>query len=54
MKDREALEKLALKTISSELYYDLADSIEVVTDEELEAIIECNGNYKKELKIGTK
>jgi len=48
---REDLEKLALKTVSTELYYDLADSIDACTDEQLYKIIECGGSYKKELQL---
>lgn len=49
--NREDLEKLAQITISSELYYDLCDNLDTISDEELQALIACNGNYKKELKI---
>jgi len=48
---REDLEKLALETVSAELYYDLADTIDSATDDELYKIIECNGSYEKELQI---
>ena len=45
---RDTLEKMALKTVSAELYYDLADNIDSMSDVELYDIIECGGNYKKE------
>lgn len=51
MMNREDLEKLALETVSAELYYDLADNLETATDEELIKIIECNGSYKKEMRL---
>ena len=45
--DREELEKVALMAVCSFLYYDLADNIDIATDEELWQIIdnrdaECN------------
>ena len=46
--DRDTLEKMALKTVSAELYYDLADNIDAMSDVELYDIIECKGDYKKE------
>lgn len=51
MIDRETLEQQAMQTVSAELYYDLADNLETATDEELRQIINCNGDYKKELEI---
>lgn len=48
---REELEQKALETISSALYYDLADTIDSLTDNELYELIECNGDYKKETKL---
>lgn len=48
---REELELDALTTVSADLYYDLADTIDSVTDEQLYKIIECNGSYKKELLL---
>lgn len=49
--NREDLEHIALETVSAELYYDLADTIDSVGDDELRAIIACNGDYEKELAI---
>ena len=49
--DRQALEQLALRICSSEIYYDLADKIAETGADELWAIIDCNGDYKKELEI---
>jgi hypothetical protein len=46
---REDLEKLALETVSAELYYDLADAVGDCADSDLYKIIECGGDYKKEL-----
>lgn len=48
---REDIEKIALFTVSSELYYDLCDNIDAITDNELLELIACNGNYKKELAL---
>jgi len=45
---RETLEKIALETVSAELYYDLADCIDGLNDEDLYNVIDCNGNYKTE------
>ena len=52
--DRESLERIARQTVSPELYYDLCDNIDDMTDYDLAELIECNGNYKKELKLGVK
>lgn len=52
--NREELEKQALITVSSELYYDLCDNLDAISDDELQALIACNGNYKKELKLSEK
>jgi hypothetical protein len=49
--NRELLEKLAVEKCSSEIYYELHDFMDIIPDEELQAIIDCNGDYKKELKI---
>lgn len=49
--DRDELEKHTLMTVSPDLYYDLADTIDSVTDEELTKIIACKGDYKKELQV---
>lgn len=49
--NREELETTALQTVSAELYYDLADNLDSAADEELYKIIDCNGSYKKELKV---
>ena len=46
--DRDELEAIALETVSSEYYYDLADNIGDIPDDELMALIACNGSYKKE------
>lgn len=46
--NREDLEAIAKKTVSSELYYDLCDNLDVTTDDELLDIIACKGDYKKE------
>jgi hypothetical protein len=51
MMKREDLEKLALETVSAELYYDLADNIDACSDEDLHRIIACKGKYRKEVKI---
>ena len=51
MLDIETLKKIALETVSAELYYDLADNIDDMDTLELQAIIDCNGDFKKEMKI---
>ena len=51
MIDREILEKDALSICSADIYYDLADTIDSVTNQELHDLIACDGDYKKELKI---
>lgn len=38
--DRETLEKLALEHVCAYHYYDLADYLEITSDEELHAIID--------------
>lgn len=54
MSNRDELERIAKVTVSSELYYDLCDNIDNMTDYELQALIECNGDYDKESKLGDK
>ena len=39
MQDRELLEQTALQEVCPCLYYDLADTIEITTDDELRSII---------------
>ena len=51
MTDREELEQLASKTISSELYWELQDSMDSITDAELRELIDCGGDYQKELEL---
>lgn len=46
--NRKQLEKLALETISSSNYYELANSVDLCTDQELKSLIACNGDYDKE------
>jgi len=48
---RNVLEEVAKEVVSSELYYDLCDNIDSVTDNDLCDIIACNGVYSKELKL---
>ena len=45
---RDELEQKAKMTVSAELYYDLADTIDSVSDDELHRLIACNGNYELE------
>lgn len=52
MIDRETLEKQAKTTVSSDLYYVLCDEIDTVSDAELQALINCNGDYTKEMQVG--
>ncbi len=47
---REDLETLATETISPDLYYDLCDTIDSVTDEELYKLIACDGKGNLKLK----
>lgn len=49
--NREDLVKQALEVVSPDLYYDLVDCIDSVSDEDLLKIIECDGDYKKELLL---
>jgi hypothetical protein len=49
--NREDIEKIALFTVSSEYYYDLADNIYDIPTDELLELIACNGDYKKELAL---
>lgn len=51
MSDREHLEQLAVRTVSNDLYYDLCDALDSMTDNDLYDIIACGGNYKTELKV---
>ena len=46
--DREALARQALKNCSEELYYDLADCIDSLSNEDLLAIISFEGMREKE------
>ena len=50
---REELEKEALFTVSAALYYDLADNIEITSDEELRQIIAADGDEEKEEAIAS-
>ncbi len=47
---REDLETLAKQTVSPDLYYDLCDTIDSVTDEELYKLIACDGKGNLKLK----
>lgn len=49
--DRDTLEQTALQTVSSDYYYDLADTIDSMTDEQLYQIVECDGDVKLEEKL---
>ena len=51
MSNRKHLEQLAIRTVSNDLYYDLCDTIDSLTDNDLYDIIACGGNYKRELKL---
>lgn len=51
MTDRDELEEVALKTVSATNYYDLADNISVVSDQDLRDIIACDGDEGKEEKL---
>lgn len=52
MEDRETLEQAALAAICACLYYELADNLEITTDEELREIIggaytcDCCGRWQ--------
>lgn len=50
MTNREDLELQARMTCSAEVYYDLMDGIDDVTDAQLRHIIECQGDYRKEME----
>lgn len=47
--DREELETMALRVISPEHYYDLADVIGDTPSADLYDLISCNGDYDEEL-----
>lgn len=47
---REELEKEATRVISSELYYDFVNVIDQIEDEELQRLINCGGNFYREIK----
>ena len=47
----EYLKEEALKTVSAELYYDLADTIDEMTEDELRTLISFNGDYAKESEM---
>ena len=49
--DIEVLQKQALKTVSVNNYYELADTIDELSAYELEQIIACNGDHKLEDKV---
>lgn len=49
--NREDLEKQALETVSSDLYYDLADNIDAIDDELIYKLIACNGDFEKEMEL---
>lgn len=50
--DREALESMALKTVSAANYYDLADNIDTMTNADLYFIINCYGVEEEEDAYG--
>ena len=50
--DREALEREALLGCSAALYYDLADCIDSLSNEDLYNIIDADGDEEKELYYG--
>lgn len=50
--ERELLELYALQAVSATYYYDLADNMQTVTDEQLGAIIEADGDEFIELIEG--
>lgn len=47
-KERQQLEAEALQICSSDIYYDLANEIEYMNDEDIVYIISCKGDYWKE------
>lgn len=49
--NRQFLEEDALATVSATNYYDLCDNLDTTTDEELAAIIKCEGDEEKENKL---
>ena len=46
---RQELQELALRTVSSELYHELANTVEDASEEDLQRIISFSGNYLEEL-----
>ena len=51
MTDREELKSEALATVSAANYYDLADTIDECTDDQLAALIACQGNEAEEEQL---
>lgn len=51
MTDREALKSEALATVSATNYYDLADTIDEHSDDQLAALIACQGNEAEEEQL---
>lgn len=49
--EREELENTALDTVSSDYYYELSDNINNATDEELQLLIDCNGDEELEYEL---
>lgn len=48
MSDREDLKAEALATVSADNYYDLADTIDGLTDDNLAGLIACQGDVVQE------
>jgi hypothetical protein len=49
--NREELEREALRVCSSDIWYDLADTIHETPDDDLQFIINCNGDFELESKM---
>lgn len=49
--NREDLEELAMRTVSPDNYYDLADSLDSMSDNDLRDVIDCNGDVNLENKL---
>ncbi|WP_299194703.1 hypothetical protein [uncultured Amphritea sp.] len=50
---RDVLEKEALKAASADIYYDLLDTIETATEQELQDIIDSNNNIDQPIDLNS-
>jgi hypothetical protein len=48
---REELEQKALAVCSGEIYFDLVNVIEDMSDADIQELIDCDGDFAKELAV---